>query len=236
MLRKVSNLLYSLQGDVLHCRDWLFIILHHSLVNKGFIIFAILSIILFSLFQIYSESGLLPYLIKIVVTLGVALFVFATSERFFYVSKNVIQFQHLVIDRGSIKICVDKLREQNLKDIESPQGALYLNSYFYFEGYKNELWRLGLEIIIIFYILIIASPLLLFLCIGIIFLTALWLFYFRLKEMPVFGVVMEVVQCVMQMYQKNSDECADFILDNTSPEMREMSTIYSVVKNKIQNT
>lgn len=231
MFRKSRNLIDDFVGDLVHCKDLFFVLIKTSTFGKKVIFVSFVILVLFSSFQRYSQAGAGAYLAKLIPTLLLSFFFFATSERLFYVFKRNMQFKSLVFNRKSIKLCLTELHNNNLKDIVSPEGGLLVLAIEYFSSYKGLNTRLASELLILTYILLIFSPVLLLFCIAIFIQSGFHVLYYQRNINEASNDVFEVIRCVDQMYRDDPEKCADFILDNQSHEVRYFSTIYSVVRN-----
>ncbi len=228
-----SSLVRDIWGDISHCKDLFWVLMASSQQARKAIYATLVILIIFTLWQSYTSKGSLEYLLKAAFSISVSFFIFASTERFLLVAKNMTQFRYLSHNRKYIKRCIDTLLGENRKDPVSPEGALYVLSLSYFKHTEGVLWRLAIEVGILSYILLLYSPLLVLLNIIIVAITTVYFLMYRIDKESCYSDFIEVVESIMYMHKFNPLHCKKFILDNSVKEVRLLSTIYSVVSHKV---
>jgi len=228
-----SSLVRDIWGDISHCKDLFWVLLSSSQQARIAIYTTLVVLIFFTLWQSYSSKGALIYILKVAFSVSASFFIFASTERFLLVAKNTAQFRFMSGNRKYIKKCVDKLQNENRKNPDSPEGALCLLSVSYFKTTESVLWRLAMEVVILSYILLLYAPLLLLMNIIIVTITTAYFIMYRIDKESCYFDFMEVVESIMYMHKINPIQCRKFVLDNSVKEVRQLSTIYSVVSHKV---
>lgn len=235
MIRKVKNLFFDIKGDFISCKNRASYLLSFSPVNKKFLFALLFAVFLFTVFRSSSEYGFYLYFLKIIFVSLITFLIFAQSDTYWFLRKKTWSFKLIIKNRKSIQASIKRIKELGLEKEKNPVGAIYVTAYNDLEGYKPEIKRVGIEIIILHAILFFTFPLLFIFNLALFCMMFFYVtFYEKQSSSYVSQDVMTLTNSVKSLYEESPEKCREFIMENKLMYVHELENIYQTVKSAVE--
>ena len=232
MLRKIKNLFTEIIGDFISCKNRAVYLLSFSAINKKLLFAVLIAIFLFTVFRSSSNYEFYLYFLEILFVSFITFIIFVQSDTYWFIRKKAWSFKLVAKNRKCIQDTLKKIKKLKLEKEKNPIGAIYITAYCDLEGYKPQVTRIAVEIIILLAILFFTFPLIFIFNLALFCMMFFYVaFYESQAPTYVWQDIMTLTNSVKSLYEDDHEKCRKFILENDSLYVHELENIYRTVRN-----
>ena len=227
------DLVYDIIGDFQSCWYFAVHIFNDPPIDKRVALVGVAFILIIPFFIVSNESYLLLYFARVLFASLATFAVLTWSNTFWFLMKKSWMYKVQIKNRKSINYFLKDIKNLTIDDAESenPEGALYIISNYYSEGYKYHAIRNAIEVIFLLIVLLYTLPLFFLFNLGLISLQFFWVMLVdNQSSSQVFNDLKILIFCIHKLYKLNSKNCKEFIFKNKMESVRELGVIYMAVE------
>jgi len=227
---RLSILFGELRGDLESCYYRANYFINKSYVIDLKIIFAfVAAFFVLLILRSGNPTSFLINLINIIIVGLITFLIYCSSDRFWYLINKAQMYKWGILDKKYIKIIVDKLKEYDEVEPEDKnlKAQILMTTVFNSNGHKKHIYRIGVEILALLWILLIYFPDAFLL--NLVIVGAMY-FYISFYERGYMGqIIFDLIylaKLIRLFHKENPKECKTFILKHELKEIRDLKLLY----------
>ena len=228
----LKNLFLDIIDDLISCRNRAEGLIFKSEFHKKFLIAGAGIVLSVIILRSHSQEFFYIQIIKLLLICFITFLIFVQSDTFWFLTKKALMYHLQIRIRKNIRSWLKTKKKTDMPEMKDNIGQILITTYTWTTGYKKELNRIGFEIGLLLMILYFFAPLFFVFNISLFLSMFLYISFFNnASAYQIYWEMLILARCVENEYKSDKENCRKFILENRSQSVRDLETIYSVIKN-----